>query len=102
MTSVRRLATTTGVALVLTLTAAATSATAAAAPATRATTAEDCDRAMAAAGQAARDYDQLKKELQDLVTAGGHPDASQRQALADADVARSTAVARAERVCDSV
>jgi hypothetical protein len=89
--------------VVLTLTAAATSATAAtAAPATRATTAEDCDRAMAAAGQAARDHDQLKKELQDLVTAGGHPDASQRQALADADVARSTAVARAERVCDSV
>ncbi|MEU0602286.1 hypothetical protein ABZ484_29240 [Streptomyces sp. NPDC006393] len=106
MTSVRLRATTTGAALVLALSAAAHSATAAtaepAAPHARAATSQDCDRAMAAAEQATRDYDQLKKELQDLVAAGGHPDASQRQALTDADVARSTAAAQAERICDSV
>ncbi|GHE79322.1 hypothetical protein GCM10014715_38120 [Streptomyces spiralis] len=97
MTSVRMLATTTGAALVLALSGAARPATA-----VPAATQQDCDRATAAAEQAARDYDQLKKELQDLVAAGGHPDASQRQALADADVARSTAAAQAERICDSV
>ncbi|WP_030185063.1 hypothetical protein [Streptomyces sp. NRRL S-813] len=100
MTSVRMLATTTGAALVLALSGAAHPATAV--PAAPAATQQDCDRATAAAEQAARDYDQSKKELQDLVAAGGHPDASQRQALADADVARSTAAAQAERICDSV
>ncbi|WP_316745390.1 hypothetical protein [Streptomyces sp. MK7] len=99
MTSVRMLVTTTGATLVLALSGAAHSAKAV--PTAPAATPQDCDRAMAAAEQAARDYDQLKKELQDLVAAGGHPDASQRQA-ADADVARSTAAAQAERICDSV
>ncbi|MFF0791307.1 hypothetical protein [Streptomyces spiralis] len=103
MTSVRVLATTTGTALAFALSGAAHPATAVpAATAAPAATQQDCDRAMAAAEQAARDYDQVKEELQDLVAAGGHPDASQRQALADADVARSTAAAQAERICDSV
>ncbi|MER6984113.1 hypothetical protein [Streptomyces carpinensis] len=97
MTRVRMLATTAGAALLLAFPGAAHSATAA-----RAATSQDCAKAMAAADHAAHEYDQLKKELQDLVADGGHPDASQRQALADADVARSVAAARAERVCDSV
>ncbi|WP_251093546.1 hypothetical protein [Streptomyces sp. Caat 7-52] len=44
-----------------------------------------CDKALAVAGQAEHDYQALKRELQRIVADGGHPDASQRQALGDAE-----------------
>ncbi|MGW0811768.1 hypothetical protein ACWD00_00685 [Streptomyces viridiviolaceus] len=62
----------------------------------------DCASAQAAADQADDDFEAVKKDYLAQIADGGHPDASQRQALADADVERSTARAEAERICNSV
>ncbi|MFF5273754.1 hypothetical protein [Streptomyces sp. NPDC000133] len=62
----------------------------------------DCAKAQAAAAETEKDYDAMKREYLALIADGGHPDASQRQALADADVQRSATAAEAERICDSV
>ncbi|MFI2758190.1 hypothetical protein ACH5A3_04845 [Streptomyces echinatus] len=58
-----------------------------------------CDQALAAADRAEHDYQALKKELRRITADGGHPDASQRQALADAEAKTVSTASQAQRVC---
>jgi hypothetical protein len=44
----------------------------------------------------------MKKDYLARIADGGHPDAPRRQPLADEDVERATARARAERICNRV
>ncbi|MFC9758974.1 hypothetical protein [Streptomyces sp. NPDC056921] len=64
------------------------------------TTSADCARAQDAAERAERDYDAMKKEYLAQIADSGHPDASQRRALADEDVEQAKARAGAERICN--
>ncbi|MEV5545936.1 hypothetical protein AB0L35_07305 [Streptomyces sp. NPDC052309] len=94
MMPIRTLAAAACAATVLGLPAAATAAPLA--------TPADCDAAQAAADRAESEFEAMKSEYLAQIADGGHPDASQRQALADADVARATARAEAERICNAV
>ncbi|MBL1105265.1 hypothetical protein JK361_11810 [Streptomyces sp. 5-8] len=58
-----------------------------------------CDEALAVAGQAEHDYQALKRELQRIVADGGHPDASQRRALGDAEAKTVSTASQAQRIC---
>jgi septal ring factor EnvC (AmiA/AmiB activator) len=71
-----------------------------AAPVTAPVTARSaCDRALAAAEQAEHDHQALKKELEGVIADGGHPDASQRQALENAEAESASTASQAQRVC---
>lgn len=58
-----------------------------------------CATALAAAQKSEHDYDALKKELTQIIADGGHPDASQRQALAEAESKRDMTASQAQRIC---
>lgn len=94
MMSIRTLAAAACAATILGLPAGATAAPMA--------TPADCASASAAADKAEDDFEAMKKDYLAQIADGGHPDASERQALADADVERSTARAQAERICNTV
>ncbi|MYX96532.1 hypothetical protein GT045_17355 [Streptomyces sp. SID486] len=88
--------------LPLALVTAGTAVLLALAPAARATpvtAAGACDKALAAAERAERDYQALKKDLDRVTADGGHPDASQRQALVDAEAETVSTASQAQRVC---
>nr|WP_145485321.1 MULTISPECIES: hypothetical protein [Streptomyces] len=59
----------------------------------------NCDKALAAAQKAERNYDGLKSDLLRSIAGGGHPDASQRRALQQAESLRNSTSAEAEHVC---
>ncbi|MEV6839624.1 hypothetical protein AB0N17_34875 [Streptomyces sp. NPDC051133] len=58
-----------------------------------------CAGAVAAADTAEHDYEAYKKELQDRIADGGHPDRSELQALSDARTQRDATASQAQRVC---
>ncbi|MFF7237361.1 hypothetical protein [Streptomyces collinus] len=60
-----------------------------------------CGRALAAAGRAEREYDLMRHQLLRIIAGGGHPDVSQRQALAVAEAERDLWAAHARRLCGS-
>ncbi|WP_333779234.1 hypothetical protein, partial [Streptomyces sp. IBSBF 3136] len=60
-----------------------------------------CGRALAAAGRAQHEYDFMRHQLLRIIAAGGHPDTSQRQAVAVAEAERDMWVAHARRLCGS-
>ncbi|AGS69813.1 hypothetical protein [Streptomyces collinus] len=60
-----------------------------------------CGRALAAAGRAEREYDLMRHQLLRIIAGGGHPDVSQRQALAVAEAERDMWAAHARRLCGS-
>ncbi|MEU4036594.1 hypothetical protein [Streptomyces collinus] len=60
-----------------------------------------CGRALAAAGRAERAYDVMRHQLLRIIADGGHPDTSQRQALAVAEAERDVWAEHARRLCGS-
>ncbi|WP_317443559.1 hypothetical protein [Streptomyces collinus] len=60
-----------------------------------------CGRALAAAGRAERAYDVMRHQLLRIIAGGGHPDTSQRQALAVAEAERDMWAEHARRLCGS-
>ncbi|MFH8340353.1 hypothetical protein [Streptomyces sp. AM6-12] len=71
----------------------------AAAPAAHAAPPTNCDKALAAAQKAERSYDDMKADLLRSIADGGHPDASQRRALQQAESLRNSTATEAEHVC---
>ncbi|MFI9809046.1 hypothetical protein ACIHEJ_32630 [Streptomyces sp. NPDC052301] len=72
-----------------------------AAHATPGTPDDACAAAVAAADEAEHDYEACKKELQDRIADGGHPDRSELQALADAEAQADATASQAQRACGS-
>lgn len=91
MTGLRMAAGTLGAVLVLSVPLGAHAAPVAAS--------DDCTKAKAVAVKADSDYEAMKKAYLDRIAQGGHPDASERQALADAQAERDTTASQAQRLC---
>ncbi|GEC08785.1 hypothetical protein SSP24_64400 [Streptomyces spinoverrucosus] len=60
---------------------------------------DDCAKAQAIAEMAERDYEDMVKWYQDLITQGGHPGVVGEQAVADAKADLDRAAAEAQRIC---
>ncbi|MEW2618765.1 hypothetical protein [Streptomyces sp. NPDC048106] len=70
-----------------------------AAPAAHAAPRTSCDAALATAQKADRDYNAMKADLLRSIADGGHPDASQRRELQQAESLRNSTATEAEHVC---
>ncbi|MEU0370855.1 hypothetical protein ABZ070_11435 [Streptomyces sp. NPDC006283] len=91
MVSIRLPAVAAGTAVILALSSAAYAAPL--------PTQDACAVALAAAERAESDYDALMKDLRDRIAQGGNPDASELQALADAEAQRNAIASQAQRIC---